>query len=248
MGLFGNNNGSAAALTPPGIGSGISQDQMNLFANAANQSGLTGMAVQQVDQMTNGMKNEDQVQMFYHLMAAHPNEVSLFFLHYPDFMKEFASLIALVVRKELYEWFNSGAIAATVNAEKAAPWSSITQENLDLQIGKVVPLQQMQTEVNQQDMQAMNLMNGHQQQQMMGNMQQQQMMQQQMMQQQYQQQQMGMQQPPQRGFGAALGGFGSSLIRGSLGLPPAQQQMGTQPQQMGMQGQMPMYNQQLPSQ
>jgi len=246
MGLFGNNNGNAAALTPPGIGGGISQDQMNLFANAANQSGLTGMAMQQVDQMTGGMKNEDQVQMFYHLMAAHPNEVSLFFLHYPDFMKEFAALIALVVRKELYEWFNSGSIAATVNAEKAAPWASITQENLDLQIGKVVPLQQMQNEVNQQDMQAVNLMNGHQQQQMMGNMQQQQMMQQQ----QWQQQQMMQQQVPQRqGLSGALGNFGSNLIRGSLGLPPAQaQQMGMQPQQMGGQGQMPMYNQQLPSQ
>ncbi len=239
MGLFGNNNGNAAALTPPGIGGGISQDQMALFANAANQSGLTDMARAQVDQMTGGMKNEDQVQMFYHLMAAHPNEVSLFFLHYPNFMKEFAALIALVVRKEIYEWFNSGAISATVNAEKATPWSSITQENLDLQIGKVVPLQQMQTEVNQQDMQAMSLMNGHNQQQMMMQNQQQQMMQQQM----YQQQVMGMQgQMPQRqGLGGALGSFGSSLIRGSLGLPPAQPQM-------PMQGQMPMYNQQLPSQ
>ena len=167
MGLFGSNSGNAASLTPPGIGGGISQDQMALFANAANQSGLTGMAMQQVDQMTGGLKNEDQVQMFYHLMAAHPNEVALFFLHYPDFMKECAALIARVVRKELYEWFNSGAIATTINAEKAAPWASITQENLDLQIGKVVPLQQMQNEVNQQDMQAMNLMSGHQQNQMM---------------------------------------------------------------------------------
>lgn len=256
MGLFGTNNGNTAGLIPPGIGGGVSQEQMALFSNAANQSGLTDMAMQQVDTMTNGMKNEDQVQMFYHLMAAHPNEVSLFFLHYPDFMKEFASLIALVVRKELYQWFNSGAIAATVNAEKAAPWASITDENLELQIGKVVPLQQMQTEVNNQDMQAMNLMNGHQQNQMMGNMQQQhqQQQQQQYQQQQYQQQQyQQMQQPPQRGLGSAVAGFGSSLIRGSLGLPPAPQQMGMQgqqmgmqPQQMGMQGQTPMYNQQLP--
>jgi len=44
-----------------------------------------------------------------------------------------------------------------------------------------------------------------------------------------QQMQQGMQpgmygQAPQRpGIGAALGGFGSSLIRGTLGLPPAQQ-------------------------
>ena len=59
------------------------------------------MARAQVDQMTGGMRNEDQVQMFYHLMAAHPNEVSLFFLHYPEFMKELPSLIGLIVRKEL---------------------------------------------------------------------------------------------------------------------------------------------------
>jgi hypothetical protein len=77
-------------------------------------------------------------------------------------------------------------------------------------------------------MQAMQMMNGHQQQMMMGNMQQQQMMQQQMMQQQM------MSQAPQRpGIGSALGGFGSSLIRGSLGLPPAQQ-MQQAPYQQGM--------------
>ena len=110
---------------------------------------------------------------------------------------------------------------ATVNAEKAASlgYSTITQENIDAQVAKVVPTQQMQAAVSQADMQAMQMMNGHQQQMMMGNMQQQTMMQQQM----YNQQMMG-QQPPQRpGIGSALGGFGSSLIRGSLGLPPAQQ-------------------------
>ena len=47
-----------------------------------------------------------------------------------------------------------------------------------------------------------------------------------------QQQMMG--QAPQRpGIGSALGGFGSSLIRGSLGLPPAQQ-MQQAPYQQGM--------------
>jgi len=51
-----------------------------------------------------------------------------------------------------------------------------------------------------------------------------------MMQQQMYQQQMMQQQMPQRGFGSTLAGFGSSLIRGSLGLPPVQQQ-----QQMGQQ-------------
>lgn len=214
------NSGNQTNLTPPGVGN-ISQDQMTMFANAAQSSGLTDMAMNQVDQMTNGMKNEDQVQMLYQLMAIHPNEVALFFLEQPNFMGEFANLISLLIRKELYAWFSSGVINATVNAEKAAAagYSTITQENIDAQIGKVVPLQVLQQAVSNADMQAMQMMNGHQQQQMMGQqMQQQQMMQQQM----YNQQMMG--QAPQRpGIGSALGGFGSSLIRGTLGLPPAQQ-------------------------
>ena len=225
------NNGNQASLTPPGVG-GMSNDQMNMFAQAANQSGLTDMAVGQVNQLTGGMKNEDQVQMLYRLMALHPNEVALFFLEYPSFMTELSNLIGLIMRKELYAWFAGGAMNASVNAEKAAAlgYSTITQENIDAQVAKVIPTQQMQAAVSQADMQAMQMMNGHQQQMMMGNMQQQQMQQQQM----YQQQMMG-QQPPQRpGLSSALGGFGSSLIRGSLGLPPAQQasyQQGTYPPQ-----------------
>ena len=66
MGLFGNNNGNSAALTPPGVGGALSADQMNLFTNAAQQSGLTDMAMQQVDMATGGLKNEDQVQLIYH--------------------------------------------------------------------------------------------------------------------------------------------------------------------------------------
>ena len=230
------NNGNQASLTPPGVG-GLNSDQMNMFAQAANQSGLTDMAVGQVNQLTGGMKNEDQVQMLYRLMALHPNEVSLFFLEYPSFMSELSNLIGLIMRKELYAWFSGGAMNATVNAEKAAAlgYSTITQENIDAQVAKVVPTQQMQAAVSQSDMQAMQMMNGHQQQMMMGNMQQQQMQQQQMQQQQMYNQQMMGQQPPQRpGLSSALGGFGSSLIRGSLGLPPAQQasyQQGTYPPQ-----------------
>ena len=225
------NNGNQASLTPPGVG-GLNSDQMNMFAQAANQSGLTDMAVGQVNQLTGGMKNEDQVQMLYRLMALHPNEVALFFLEYPSFMTELSNLIGLIMRKELYAWFSGGAMNASVNAEKAAAlgYSTITQENIDAQVAKVIPTQQMQAAVSQSDMQAMQMMNGHQQQMMMGNMQQQQMMQQQ----QYQQQMMG-QQPPQRpGLSSALGGFSSSLIRGSLGLPPVQQasyQQGTYPPQ-----------------
>lgn len=212
---FGSNNG------------GPSQEQLAMFGQAAQDSGLAGMAMNQVDQMTNGMKNEDQVQMLYQLMALHPNEVALFFLEYPNFMTEFASLIGLIVRKELYDWFSSGVMNATINAEKAASagYSTITKENLDAQVAKVVPAQEMQNKVHQADMQAMNMMAGHHQ-----NMMQQQMMQQPMMQQGMYPQQMqpGMQpgmygQPQRPGVGSALGNFGSSLIRGTLGLPPAQQ-------------------------
>jgi hypothetical protein len=221
-----NKNPMSNGLTPPGVGNGISQDQMSLFANAAQSSGLTDMARSQVDQMTGGMQNEDQVQLLYHLMAVQPNEMSLFFLEYPQFLSELSALIGLIIRKELYAWFSSGVIPATVNPEKAASagYSTITQENLDAQIAKVVPVQDMQMKMHQADNQAMQMMNGHhqqqQQQQMMGQMQQQQMMQQQ----QYQQQMMGQQAPQRPGMASALGGFGSSLIRGSLGLPPAQTQ------------------------
>lgn len=223
---FGSNN------------SGPSQEQLAMFGQAAQDSGLAGMAVNQVDQMTNGvsngMKNEDQVQMLYQLMALHPNEVALFFLEYPNFMTELTSLIGLIMRKELYDWFSSGVMNATINAEKAASsgYSTITKENLDAQVAKVIPSQEMQQKVHQSDMQAMNMMAGHQQA-MQQQMMQQPMMQQGMMQQPMMQQpmmQQGMQQvygqqPPQRpGVASALGGFGSSLIRGTLGLPPSQQQ------------------------
>jgi hypothetical protein len=225
-----STGGNQATLVPPGIG-GPNQDQLNMFTDAANQSGLTDIASQQFNQMANGMKNEDQVQMLYRLMALHPNEVALFFLEYPSFMAELSNLIGLIMRKELYAWFSGGAM----NAEKAAAlgYSTITQENIDAQIAKVVPTQQMQAAVSQADMQAMQMMSGHQQQQMMGNMQNQQQQQQMQQQQMYNQQMMG-QQPPQRpGLGSALGGFGSSLLRGSLGLPPAQQ-MQQAPYQQGM--------------
>ena len=232
MPVWGRGQTNPTSLTPPGVGNGVTNDQMNMFANAAQSSGLTEMGMGMVDQATGGMKNEDQVQMLYQLMATHPNEVALFHLEYPNYMKEFSNLIGLIVRKELYAWFNSGSIASTVNAEKAAAsgYSTITEENIDAQIAKVIPAQEMQMKVNESDMRAMGMMNGHQQHQLQNqHMQQQQAYQQQMYGQQQQQQQMYGQQPPQRpGMGSALGSFGSSLIRGSLGLPQAQQQ----PQQM----------------
>ena len=231
MGLF-NNSNTGGSLTPNGIGGGPTDAQKQLFANAAQDSGLAAMGMGMVDQMTGGnsMQNEDQVKLLYQLMAAHPNQVALFFHDHPAFLPELVNMIALVVRKELFTMFNSDMIPAVkINKEHAEynGYATITQENIDTQLSKVLPPQEIQMAIQQGDMQAMHLMNGHQQNMMMD--QQQQMMQQQMYQQQmYQQQQM-----PQRGIGSAMAGFGSSLIRGSLGLPPAQQQpmMGQQPMQ-----------------
>jgi hypothetical protein len=244
MGLFGNNNQNGQSLMPTGMGGGPSNQQQQLLGQAAQDSGLASMGMQMADQMTGGqgMQNEDQVELLYRLMAAHPNQVVLFFLHYPDFMKEFAALIGLIFKKEMYSFFNSGMIMTptnrgdplTVNAGVAVDYSSITAENIETQIGKILPMHQMQAEVSSSDMQAMQMMGGHQQQQMQNqNQYQQQQMQNQYQQQMYQQPV----QPQKQGFGAAVAGFGSNIIRGSLGLPPAQQQsqMGTQQPQMGMQ-------------
>ena len=235
MGLFNSNNGSP--LTPNGVGGGPTDAQKQLFANAAQDSGLAAMGMNMVDQMTGGqgMQNEDQVKLLYQLMAAHPNQVALFFHDHPYFLPELVNMIGLVVRRELFAMFNSDMIPAVkVNKEheEYQKYSSITQENIDTQLSKVLPPQNIQMAIQNGDMQAMQLMNGHNQNMMM-QQQQQQMMQQQM----YQQQMMG-QQMPQRGFGDALAGFGSSLIRGSLGLPAVQpgQPMGQQP----MMGQHPM--------
>jgi len=238
MGLFGTQQ-TPNNLTPQGVGGGPSPGQAALFnqaAAAAQQSGLTQMGMGMIDKATSGgMQNEDQVQLLYQLMAAHPNQVSLFFLNYPSFLPELMNAITLIIRKELIAFFNSDLIPnVKVNPEagKFAEYSSITDENIQSALSKAVPAQNLQMEIQQGDMQAVQLMNGHQQNMMMGQMQQQQMMQQQMM----QQQMMG--QPQRPGMGAALGSFGSSLIRGSLGLPPAQQQVPQQMPQQGMYGQM----------
>ena len=104
----------------------------------------------------------------------------------------------------------------------------------------MIPAQEMAMKIQQSDMQAVQLMNGHQQNMMMGNMAMQQQQQQQQMynQQMYNQQMMQQQQQPRPGVAGALGNFGSTLIRGSLGLPPSQQQAVQQPgmyqQQPGM--------------
>ncbi|BCV02761.1 MAG: hypothetical protein CM15mV57_320 [uncultured marine virus] len=96
MGLF-NNSSNGGSLTPNGIGGGPTDAQKQLFANAAQESGLAAMGMGMVDQMTGGqsMQNEDQVKLLYQLMAAHPNQVSLFLLSYPNFLSELMNTIAL---------------------------------------------------------------------------------------------------------------------------------------------------------
>tara|TARA_B100000902_G_scaffold318039_1_gene309872 strand:+ start:8222 stop:8926 length:705 start_codon:yes stop_codon:yes gene_type:complete len=230
MGLWGNSNQTNNGLTPSGVNGGLAPEQKQLFQQAAQDSGLAGIGMSMLDKATGGMSNENQVQMFYNLMATHPNEVSLFFLHYPQFIKEIFEVFRLIVRQELYSMFSSDMIPQfKVDATKAVElgYSTITQENIDAAIAKAVPLQQMQAEVSQADMQAMQQINAA----GMGMMQQgiNQQMNQQMMQQQMMQQQM--MQPQRPGLGGAIGGFGASLIRGTLGLPPAQPQMGYQQQQ-----------------
>ena len=98
MGLFGSNNNS---LTPNGSGGGPSEAQKQLFANAAQDSGLAAMGIGMVDQMTGGqaMQNEDQVKLLYQLMAAHPNQVALFFHDHPAFLPELVNMIGLIVAK-----------------------------------------------------------------------------------------------------------------------------------------------------
>ena len=220
---------------PGGLGGGPSNEQKQLFAQAANDSGLTAMGMDMANQMTGGqstaMRNEDQLSAIYHLLAAHPNEVALFFLHYPEFLPGIMETIRLVIQQELYKFFSSEVTSINTIPEKAAElgYSTITQENITAALAKAAPLEKMQMEVHQSDMNAVQQLNGHAQGQMNAQFQQQQMLQQQQMQQQMMMQQ---QMPQRQGIGGALGGFGSSLIRGTLGLPPAQ------PQQMGMNPQM----------
>ena len=252
MGLFGNKSNT---LEIPGIGAGVNQEQMNMFANAAQQSGLQDYGMQMLNQYTGGGLDTEQIELIHHMVARHPNEMDIFLMQSPHFLLGLSELISLIIRKELYAWFNSPVIPSTVNAEQAATlgYSTITQENIDATLAKMVQgtdpsgmVTTPQQRINSADAEAATVLNqykfGHQ----MGIMNNQMgMMNNQMgnQQQQWQQQQM-MQQQQQQGGGlsGALGAFGSTLIRGSLGLPPAgmyggQQQM--YPQQNMMGGQVP---------
>ena len=252
MGLFGNKSNT---LEIPGIGAGVNQEQMNMFANAAQQSGLQDYGMQMLNQYTGGGLDTEQIELIHHMVARHPNEMDIFLMQSPQFLLGLSELISLIMKKELYAWFNSPVIPSTVNAEQAATlgYSTITQENIDATLAKMVQgtdptgmVTTPQQRINSADAEAATVLNqykfGHQ----MGIMNNQMgMMNNQMgnQQQQWQQQQM-MQQQQQQGGGlsGALGAFGSTLIRGSLGLPPAgmyggQQQM--YPQQNMMGGQVP---------
>ena len=252
MGLFGNKSNT---LEIPGIGAGVNQEQMNMFANAAQQSGLQDYGMQMLNQYTGGGLDTEQIELIHHMVARHPNEMDIFLMQSPHFLLGLSELISLIIRKELYAWFNSPVIPSTINAEQAATlgYSTITQENIDATLAKMVQgtdssgmVTTPQQRINSADAEAATVLNqykfGHQ----MGIMNNQMgMMNNQMgnQQQQWQQQQM-MQQQQQQGGGlsGALGAFGSTLIRGSLGLPPAgmyggQQQM--YPQQNMMGGQVP---------
>ena len=255
MGLFGNKN----TLEIPGIGAGVSQEQMNMFANAAQQSGLQDYGMQMMNQWTGGGLDTEQIELIHHMIARHPNEMDIFLAQSPGFLVGLAELISIIIKKELYEWFNSPIINSTVNAEQAASlgYSTITQENIDTILGRMVQgtdpsgmVTTPQQRINSADAESASVLNqykfGHQMGMMnnqMGMMNNQMgMMNNQMgnQQQQWQQQQM-MQQQQGGGLSGALGAFGSSLIRGSLGLPPVgmygqQQGMYQQPGMMPQQG------------
>ena len=130
MGLFGNKSNT---LEIPGIGAGVNQEQMNMFANAAQQSGLQDYGMQMLNQYTGGGLDTEQIELIHHMVARHPNEMDIFLMQSPHFLLGLSELISLIIRKELYAWFNSPVIPSTVNAEQAATlgYSTITQENID---------------------------------------------------------------------------------------------------------------------
>ena len=251
MGLFGSSTKQPTALAIPGVGGGFNPDQMAMFQQAANDSGLSAFGMNMVNEMTGGGINTEEVELMYHLMARHPNEVDLFLVQNPAFLSGLADLIGVIMRKELFTWFNSPVIAATIDPTSAAElgYSTITQENIDAIITNMVQgtdaagmANTPQQRINAADAEAIGLINQHKYGMQMGQMGNQMQNQQNMYQQQLMQQQMMAQQ--NQGLGGALGNFGSSLLRGSLGLPPAPQmgygqQYGQYPQQQGMYGQTP---------
>ena len=80
-----------------------------------------------------------------------PNEVALFFLHYPEFLPGIMDTIRLVIKQELYNFFSSDITSINTVPEKAAElgYSTITQENITAALAKAAPLDKMQMEVHQ---------------------------------------------------------------------------------------------------
>ena len=192
MGLFGSNKTQPTALTIPGVGGGINQEQLAMFGQAAQDSGLAAMGLGMVNEMTGGV-NTEEVELMYHLMARHPNEVDLFLVQNPAFMSGLAELISTIMKRELYQWFNSPAIAATIDATAAADlgYSTITQENIDTILTNMVQgtdaagvVTTPQQRINAADAEAVGLINQHKYGMQMGAMGNQMMNQQQMYQQQ----------------------------------------------------------------
>ena len=169
MGLFGSNKTQPTALTIPGVGGGINQEQLAMFGQAAQDSGLAAMGLGMVNEMTGGV-NTEEVELMYHLMARHPNEVDLFLVQNPAFMSGLAELISTIMKRELYQWFNSPAIAATIDATAAADlgYSTITQENIDTILTNMVQgtdaagvVTTPQQRINAADAEAVGLINQH---------------------------------------------------------------------------------------
>jgi len=228
--------------------------------NVANQTGMKDQAMGAIQQNLSGnFGNEQQVGAFYQLLASHPNEVALFLLSYtnekgqPSLLAGLAQLMEIVMKKTIFEFFNGDAFKGDyVDAAKAAElgYSTITQENIDMVIANMVPLQQMVMDVQADDQRAMQIVQQAQfhamsMEQRMQHEEQQRMMQQQQWQSQQQQQ---FQQPPQRpgvfGNMLRLGGIvGAGAVGGTAAQNIATQMLVPQPQQQ-QQG----YPQQYPQQ
>jgi hypothetical protein len=156
------------SLQPSGTGQG--NNMQSMFETAMDVGQQTGLNQQiagaAMGAMSKPLGNEDQLGKIYHLFATHPNEVSTFFLHHlneknqPVLLAGLATLISTIVRKELYAFFSSEATTTNfINVEKATElgFSTITDENIDMIISNMVPLQQIASEVQQADAQAMQI-------------------------------------------------------------------------------------------
>jgi hypothetical protein len=165
-----------------------------------------------------------------------------------------AQLIEIVMKKVIIEYYNGDAFKGDyVDAAKAAElgYSTITQENIDIVIANMVPIQQMVMDVQADDQRAMQIVQQAQfhamsMEQRMQHEEQQRMMQQQQWQSQQQQQ---FQQPPQRPgvFGnmlrlggivsaGAVGGSAAQNIAAQMLVPQQQQQQQGYGQQYPQQG------------